>query len=93
MLLPKELADKYFEFTDAVFETGKLDLKVKELIAVSCSILLDCTNCFDYHFKKAAEAGADVDEIKEAVAVALAVGGGSKFAKFRSKMAELERDK
>lgn len=91
MLLPKNLADRYFAFTDAVFEPGRLDLKTKELIAVASSVLLDCLDCFEHHFKKAVQAGAEVEQVKEAVSVALAVGGGSKFVKFRSKMAEMER--
>lgn len=92
MLIEKELVKMFFGFENATLEPGHLDVKTKELIAVSCSIMADCLPCFEYHYRRAADAGATVEEAKEAIAVAIAVSAGNKFGKFAAKAAELFKE-
>jgi AhpD family alkylhydroperoxidase len=54
-----------------------LRLKEKELAAVGISVVTGCKPCTDYHVKAAREARASDDEIKRAVADALAVRRGA----------------
>ena len=90
MLISQELTDLVFRFNDAVYEPGHLDAKTKDLIAASNAVVVDCLPCLEYHYKSAIENGATPDEIKEAVAVAIAVSGGNKFAKFSATMSKLD---
>lgn len=50
-----------------------LQKKEKELAAVAISIAAGCTPCTDYHVKAVREAGASENEIRQAMADALAV--------------------
>lgn len=54
-----------------------LRLKEKELAAVGISVVAGCKPCTDYHVKAAREARASDEEIKQAVADALAVRRGA----------------
>ena len=44
-----------------------LDEKTIELAGIAASIAGGCRPCLDYHFKKAAETGCTVGQIKEAI--------------------------
>jgi AhpD family alkylhydroperoxidase len=63
-----------------------IDSKVKELIAVGASITANCQPCLEYHSKKALEAGADAEEIAEAVEMGKRVrkGAAAKMDQFVS---------
>ena len=54
-----------------------LDCKVKELIAIGASITANCLPCLEYHSSKAKEAGANEEEITEAIAMGKMVRKGS----------------
>jgi AhpD family alkylhydroperoxidase len=58
-------------------QSGRLDRKYKELIALGMSIGQSCYGCIEYHVTKAVEFGATRDEVIETTAVALALGGGT----------------
>jgi len=58
-----------------VYEAGALPAKVKELLGLVASAVLRCDDCIRYHIERAVEAGASEEEIDEALAVALVVGG------------------
>jgi AhpD family alkylhydroperoxidase len=55
----------------------KLDIRIKELIAVGASVTANCQPCLQYHVSKARESGAEDEEIAIAVAVAKAVRKGA----------------
>lgn len=44
-----------------------LDPKTIELAGISASIAGGCRPCLDFHFKKALEAGCNIDQVKEAI--------------------------
>lgn len=91
MLLHEEMQKLFFNFNDRVYEDGYLDGKTKDLIALSNAVIVDCLPCLEYHYKKAIEKGATINEIKEAIAVSIAVAGGNKFAKFTNLVNDLDK--
>lgn len=76
----KELAPEQLQafnhFNAAVFKDGALTVKEKEIIAVAIAHVTQCTYCIDYHTKQAKSAGATLEELAEAVFVAVAVEAG-----------------
>lgn len=57
-------------------ESGALDRKTKELMALSISIAVHCEGCIAYHLHDAIVAGATKPEILETISVAIMMGGG-----------------
>ncbi|MFW5904463.1 MAG: carboxymuconolactone decarboxylase family protein [Candidatus Saliniplasma sp.] len=72
----KEAMGEFAEFMDEVMEENHLDLKTKELIALTNGITARCKYCIDIHTQSALEAGATREEILEAAFVAIMMGGG-----------------
>jgi AhpD family alkylhydroperoxidase len=60
--------------TNAYLE-GALDVRSKELIGLTCSLVLRCDDCVRYHLGKCKEIGFTTAEINEAMGVATLVGG------------------
>jgi AhpD family alkylhydroperoxidase len=54
-----------------------MDNRIKGLIAIGASVTANCRPCLNYHVGKAREAGADEQEIGEAIDVAKAVRKGA----------------
>lgn len=71
-----EVAHAYDAFTSRCFAKGALNEKQKQLIALGISLYANNEVCTLYHVDEALSAGADKQEVLEAVAVAAAVGGG-----------------
>jgi AhpD family alkylhydroperoxidase len=57
-------------------KAGALDHKVKELIALSIGVSTRCDGCIAYHARNSLRAGATRQEVAEALAVAVQMGGG-----------------
>ncbi|MAS36828.1 MAG: alkylhydroperoxidase [Anaerolineaceae bacterium] len=57
-------------------ETGSLNVKTKELIALGIAIAIRCDGCIAFHIHDALQAGATEDEILETIGVAVLMGGG-----------------
>jgi AhpD family alkylhydroperoxidase len=55
---------------------GALTTSAKELIAVAISICDRCEPCIGYHLERALAAGASAEEAREAIGVAIMMGGG-----------------
>ncbi len=60
----------------ASLEEGRLSKKIKELMALSIAIYSRCEGCVAYHVHDALKAGAEREEVLEAIGVALMMGGG-----------------
>ncbi|UCE08761.1 MAG: carboxymuconolactone decarboxylase family protein [bacterium] len=58
------------------YTDGALPRKNKELIAVGISVVIDCESCMQWHIEQAAQAGASMPEVLEAVEVGIELGGG-----------------
>ncbi|MDE2029093.1 MAG: carboxymuconolactone decarboxylase family protein [Alphaproteobacteria bacterium] len=57
-------------------ETGVLDEKTKELIALAIGVAAHCDGCLGFHSKSLARLGATREEVAEAMGVAIYMGGG-----------------
>ncbi|TXT56122.1 MAG: hypothetical protein BAJATHORv1_30508 [Candidatus Thorarchaeota archaeon] len=71
-----ETRNAFSDLLKTVHKDGALPAKFKEIICVVASILAPCESCMVYHTKQALQAGATRDEIMEACAVAIVMGGG-----------------
>jgi len=90
MFLLNDVNELYDVFSNKVSAPGNLDKKTKELIAVACSVMADCTPCLEWHYGQAVTAGANQEEISEALAIAMSVAAGSKRAKYGPVVEKLE---
>jgi AhpD family alkylhydroperoxidase len=57
-------------------ESGAIDAKTKELMALAISIAVHCEGCIAFHTHDAIQAGATRPELLESIGVALMMGGG-----------------
>ncbi len=62
---------------NAAAKTGHLDPKIHELIALAVAVTTRCDGCISVHTKKAVEHGASLEEITEALGVAIALNAGA----------------
>jgi len=88
----KEIDELWEKFSSNAYKPNILDGKTKELIAVSNSVMADCTPCLEYHYKRAVNAGASREEIAESLAIALSISAGSKKAKYSGVINALDVD-
>lgn len=73
----KELAAKFFSYYGAVFADGALSVREKGLVALAVAHAVQCPYCIEAWTSGSLEAGADLEQMTEAVHVAAAVRGGS----------------
>jgi AhpD family alkylhydroperoxidase len=66
----------FLELEKAAFSDGALTKKNKELIAVGISVVMNCESCMQWHIEQAAQSGATMQEVLEAVEVGIEMGGG-----------------
>jgi AhpD family alkylhydroperoxidase len=66
----------FLQMEEATYSDGALPKKAKELIAVGISVVIDCESCMQWHIEQAAQAGATMREVLEAVEVGIEMGGG-----------------
>lgn len=67
----------YQGISNAGAQTGKLDAKTRELIALAVAVTRQCDGCIAVHVDAAARHGAAREEIVEALGVAIAVNAGA----------------
>ncbi|MGY4155623.1 AhpD family alkylhydroperoxidase [Bradyrhizobium sp. USDA 4461] len=60
----------------AANKNGVLPAKIKELMAVAISISVKCEGCIVFHVQSAIKHGATREELVEAIAVSVEMGGG-----------------
>ncbi len=66
---------RIFNLDTNAYMAGALDIKTKELIGLTCSLVLRCDDCVKYHLGKCKELGFDTREVNEAMGVATLIGG------------------
>ena len=79
------------EMEKATFADGSLSKKIKELIAVGISVVIDCQSCMQWHIEQAARAGASEKEVLEAVEVGIEMGGGPATVSARFALEVMEK--
>ena len=72
-----ELAQKFFEYYNAVFKDGALTEREKALIALAVAHAVQCPYCIDAYTQTCLEKGSNPEEMTEAVHVATAIRGGA----------------
>ena len=72
-----ELAKKFFDYYNSVFEEGELTAREKALIALAVAHAVQCPYCIDAYTRTCLEKGSNLDEMTEAVHVANAIRGGA----------------
>jgi AhpD family alkylhydroperoxidase len=70
------LGIKRFYGLDAqVYRQGALSKKTKEMLGLVASLVLRCDDCIRYHLMRCHQEGVRSDELEEALAIGLVVGG------------------
>jgi AhpD family alkylhydroperoxidase len=67
--------NKFFALDNKAYIDGALNVKTKELMGLSASMVLRCNDCIFYHIDRAIAEGATKEELFETFNVALVVGG------------------
>ena len=66
---------RIFNLDTNAYLPGDLDLKTKELIGLTCSLVLRCDDCVKYHLGKCKDVGLTTKEVNEAMGIATLIGG------------------
>lgn len=66
---------RIFNLDTNAYTPGALDLSTKELIGLTCSLVLRCDDCVKYHLGKCKEVGLTTDQVNEAMGLATLIGG------------------
>ncbi len=66
---------RIFNLDTNAYTEGQLDIKSKELIGLTCSLVLRCDDCVRYHLGKCKEVGLTTAEVNEAMGIATLIGG------------------
>lgn len=74
-LVPETLSG-FAQMSSAAQAPGELDRRTKELMALAIAVATRCDGCIGYHARGALRAGATRQQVAEAVAVAVQLGGG-----------------
>jgi 4-carboxymuconolactone decarboxylase len=72
-----QLAQKFFDYYQTVFSAGALSEREKALIALAVAHAVQCPYCIDAYTQACLEKGSDLNEMTEAVHVAVAIRGGA----------------
>ena len=73
----EEYGKKFFDWYGSVFEEGELTAREKSLIALAVSHAVQCPYCIDAYTTDCLEKGSDLEEMTEAIHVAVAIRGGA----------------
>jgi AhpD family alkylhydroperoxidase len=76
LALKSKVYEAFLQMEQATYQDGALPKKVKEMIAVGISVDKDCKSCMQWHIEQAAQAGATLAEVVEAIEVGIEMGGG-----------------
>lgn len=66
---------RIFNLDTNAYAPGALDVKSKELIGLTCSLVLRCDDCVRYHLGKCKEVGLTTEEVQEAMGISTLIGG------------------
>lgn len=66
---------RLFNLDSNAYTAGHIDIKSKELIGLSCSLVLRCDDCVKYHLGRCKEVGLSHEQVQEAMAIATLIGG------------------
>ena len=67
------------DLNEAQTGSGKLDAKTRELISLAVAVTTRCDGCIGSHAMAAVKAGASMEEVSEALGVAIALNAGAAY--------------
>ncbi|MFX0071881.1 MAG: carboxymuconolactone decarboxylase family protein [Candidatus Hermodarchaeota archaeon] len=85
-----EVYKSFVKLEETTFTDGNLKKKIKELIALGISIVINCESCIEWHLNEAIKSGANFKEIIEAIEVGIEMGGGPATVSSRFALKVLE---
>jgi len=71
----EKILKRIFNLDTNAFMAGNLNVETKELIGLTCSLVLRCDDCVKYHLEKCMLAGLNTKQINEAMSIATLIGG------------------
>ncbi len=74
---------RFYGLDSAVYRPGALPAKTKELIGLVVSLVLRCEDCVKFHLDRCNLEGVTDDELEEALAIGLLVGGSITIPELR----------
>ena len=81
---------RFFALDGRVYDEGALPTSTKELMGLTASMVLRCDDCITYHLIRCKEEGISDEQLFEAFAVALVVGGSIVVPHLRRAVAFLD---
>ncbi len=66
---------RFYNLDSQVYRDGALLARIKELMGLVASLVLRCDDCVKYHIIRCHEEGVTSEELEEALAIGLVVGG------------------
>lgn len=66
---------KFYSLDAYVYQEGALSKKTKELLGLVASLVLRCDDCITYHLTQCYDIGITTEELEEALAIGIVVGG------------------
>ncbi|MDX9789773.1 MAG: carboxymuconolactone decarboxylase family protein [Candidatus Kapabacteria bacterium] len=81
---------RFFNLDTNAYSEAALPSKYKELMGLVGSMVLRCNDCILYHIEGSVNAGASPEEIKEAMNIALVIGGSIVIPHLRIAVKALE---
>ena len=69
------LIKRLFNLDTNAYTEGAIDIRAKELIGLSCSLVLRCDDCVKYHLGRCKEVGLSQEQVHEAMGIATLIGG------------------
>jgi 4-carboxymuconolactone decarboxylase len=73
----KKITDKFFDYYGEVFKPGALNAREKALIALAVAHAVQCPYCIDAYSNECLKLGSDLEQMTEALHVAVAIRGGA----------------
>lgn len=66
---------RFYGLDSQAYREGALSSKTKELLGLVASLVLRCDDCIKYHIMQCNDEGVSTEEMVEALAIGLVVGG------------------
>lgn len=88
---PNQVVRRFFALDTQAYQPGALDVKTKELMGLTASMVLRCDDCISYHVAQCRDAGVTREEMFEAFSVGLVVGGSIVIPHLRRAVDFLDR--
>ena len=88
---PNQVVRRFFALDTQAYQAGALDVKTKELMGLTASMVLRCDDCISYHVAQCKDAGVNREEMFEAFSVGLVVGGSIVIPHLRRAVDFLDR--